>query len=147
MRNVFENLQYEQEVQGDSKTELTEFIYTNLYKVFNHKKIEINSSDFINIIDCGFSGISAHLSSEYYYVLHDLTLQKSKKIIKIGRLVIASKSALLKFFKEECCNHEETLFFIMPKDSSETYILSNTEDWDFRKTKINANQTIKISNK
>lgn len=131
MRDPFENLSYSDEIVGESRDALVEEIYARTYKTFSHTKRELQDYTFVAIEDFDFSPLEKLLSTDTYYILHDYTIEKSKKIKMIGRLVVSSKSELLKFVVIEKRNHEEMSFIVFPQDKDARFVLVNSEDWDF----------------
>lgn len=131
MRDPFENLSYSDEIVGESRDILVEEIYARTYKAFSDTKRELHDYTFIAVGWFDFSPLEKLLRAETYYVLHDYTIERSKKTRMIGRLVVCSKAALLSFFATEKKNHEEMSFIILPQDKDARFILINSEDWDF----------------
>lgn len=126
MRNVFENLDFIKEFDGEEKIDLINKMQFFLYEEFSHKKRIYKPFQLFHMGE-----ILTRLQESKYLVLTDNTIFKGKNKIVKGRLVLADKSSLFSFFQKENNSNEETVFICMPLLEMPNYIIANDDDWNF----------------
>lgn len=134
MRNVFENLAFDNELTGTERETIVCRLYAYVYKELSHKNVAFHDFEFVlNNEDNSYAPLFDNYSNEdLFYVLNDTQIVKGKKRFLKSRLVTATKSALFSFFKKEEAAYMETSFIISPKGKNKNnFIIKNNEDWSF----------------